>query len=100
MTSHTKTPWELDSIPGEIRCGKLRLAHIYCPAGSGDIQQANAAFIVQACNSFEALVEALTLAISTMDASYAQHAYADELEALQIIKQTLAKAQGKESAHE
>lgn len=64
-TAHTPTPWKADRIHGKptfnIRAGQISVAHVYEHIGSNVLYdragegEANAAFIVEACNSFESL---------------------------------------------
>jgi hypothetical protein len=97
MSKHTETPWEVGtSVNGVIQ---LVAPDGKCPVQVWDYPEAeaNAKFIVNACNSHQALVEACKLAIKGMEAdskglkphtrSYAAH------EAYKAVQQALALAE-------
>lgn len=60
-TSHTETPWEVHEFgDGKIMVlNKKSKRGIVCFSYTDDEARANAAFIVKACNNFDAMKEAL-----------------------------------------
>ena len=61
----------------------------------GDNQHTNAEFIVKAVNCHEELVEALKEALKELHSYHENYSTADKGEIFTIIKQALAKAEGK-----
>lgn len=89
MKQHTPTPWKVEVNErfrvehGDIFPVKGATGRPVCvvPGQIGDEDSANAAFIVQACNSHAALVEALE-AVNSMDLTKApSHALVSKVRA-------------------
>lgn len=93
---HTKTPWEVDivkddeGIPDEynIYAGNIEIAYV------STNQQANASFIVTACNCHDELVSLLTDVESMLfqleDCDFLNE---DDIEVYKRVKQALLKTQ-------
>ena len=68
-TKHTPTPWEVETNPNikiYIRAGTKEICHM-CEGDLYGRPDVNAAFIVRACNSHDALVEALKALLDNAD---------------------------------
>ena len=72
-TSHTPGPWKQHATPGKIYAS-VRGADGRCVADCGSrsdvIAQANAEFIVRACNAHDDLLEALEACERALDEAY------------------------------
>lgn len=96
MSNHTPTPWTehmVNTATVNIRAGEISIAAVYRHIGSPVLQDRagegdnNAAFIVRACNSHEALVAAATRALGYTDDTKDGEALKQELlAALKLAK--------------
>jgi hypothetical protein len=97
---HTPTPWVIDPSGSSINAGDAlgRIADMKGDYIWPSEDKANAAFIVQACNSHQALVDALEATEGTLDwmeqfASEGMQAECDK--SLAMAREALALAKGK-----
>lgn len=89
-TQHTPTPWKVDGMdvvsPSEmIVVGCLQ----WCGEDRGGEGEANAAFIVKACNAHDELVAALRDVVDTCDSG--DYYGAPSAGAMQLARDALAK---------
>ena len=91
---HTPSPWHIDQWRKITAQGEtLSICGVSQPTGrvaDDDIGYANAAFIVQACNSHDDLVAALEDLLGMLE--FEKHAYRIEIES---ASNTLKRAKGK-----
>ncbi len=109
MTKHTPLPWTIDPTGdiGAWHIGSREYGPVVdlCDPMKGD-QEANARFIVRACNSYEELVEAAKRALEAMESAWhelengkatigSQFIKREDMEArMGIVQAAIAKAKG------
>lgn len=102
---HTKTPWAVSNSGGRIITGGMRHPQTICTLETVPLKispeiEANADFIVTACNAHDDLVAAAELVINRLNDSIAKVAYgAIKIGGMRTavyreLEQALAKARG------
>ena len=88
---HTPTPWSIGRRRW-ITGGNVDIARIHSVSKIGEAEAvANAEFIIRACNSHDALLSALEMALRMMEAEGLDEQFDGEAE---VIRDAIAKAKG------
>ena len=90
-TQHTPVPWSLE-YRRWITSGDVYIARIHDVSKIGEAEAvANAEFIIRACNSHDALLEALEMALRMMEGESLDEQFDGEAE---VIRDAIAQAKG------
>jgi len=106
MTAHTPLPWRIGG--GALNVGRVTILGpdanesgwpcVCAVSGDplGQLPQANAEFIVRACNSHEDLLEAARKAKTALFGMHEEEGWtSDDAKALELLINAIAKAEGR-----